>query len=114
MCANTTDCCSEAEIQALIAHLELAQPIETPNNIDYPFYPQNLAQAEGYFRRTLLDWSAAYPRLVAQGLLTQHDGAYALTADGMRAAAPRSPADLLLVYRFIPSDSAQPGPRDVV
>jgi SAM-dependent methyltransferase len=84
---NTADCCSEAEIQVLIAHLEIEQPIETPNNIGYPFYPQNLAHAGRYFRRALMDWSVAYPRLVAQGLLTQQGGAYALTPCGMRAAA---------------------------
>jgi hypothetical protein len=35
--AGNLDRCSEAEIQVLIAHLEIEQPIETPNNIDYRF-----------------------------------------------------------------------------
>ena len=53
---NNADRYSEAEIQTLIAHLELELPIETPNNIGYTFYPQNLAQAGCYFRRALADW----------------------------------------------------------
>jgi hypothetical protein len=47
---------SEAEIQALIAHLEIEQPIETANNIGYSFYPQDLEQAARSFRRSLVDW----------------------------------------------------------
>jgi len=51
----------EAAAQVLIAYLELKQSIETPNNIGYTFYPQDLEQAARYFRRSLVDWSAAYP-----------------------------------------------------
>jgi len=84
---NNADRYSEAEIQALIAHLELEQPIETPNNIGYTFYPQNLPQAGRYFRRALVDWSAAYPRLVTQGMLTQQADGYRLTPCGAHTAA---------------------------
>jgi ubiquinone/menaquinone biosynthesis C-methylase UbiE len=77
---------TEAEIQLLIALLELAQPIETPNNNHYRFYPKTLDEAATYFRGLRADWTPAYATLAARGLLAQGDGG-TLTAAGMAAAA---------------------------
>ncbi len=73
---------TEAEIQLLIALIELAQPVETPNNNFYSFYPKTLDEAGMYFRRFREDWTTAYPSLAAKGLL---DGG-ALTPAGVGAA----------------------------
>jgi len=92
---------TEAEIQALIAHLEVEQPIETPNNIGYSFYPQDLRQAARYFRRALVDWSAAYPRLVAQGLLVPLGDGYRLTPRGTHVAAALRRARPPIYYWYV-------------
>jgi SAM-dependent methyltransferase len=99
--ADSTDRESEADIQALIAHLEIEQPIETPNNIDYAFYPQDLAQAGSYFRRALVDWSAAEQRLVAKGLLAPLGDGYRLTACGTCAAAALRQARPPIYYWYV-------------
>jgi SAM-dependent methyltransferase len=78
---------TEAEIQVLIALIELQHPIETPNNNHYTFYPKNLAEAKTYFCQSLLDWEDAYPDLCEKGLLTRHAGCDALTIAGESAAA---------------------------
>jgi hypothetical protein len=72
--ADNADQRSEAEIQALIAYLEVEQPIETPNNIGYSFYPRDLRQAARYFRRALVDWSAASPVVVGRWSLGRARG----------------------------------------
>jgi ubiquinone/menaquinone biosynthesis C-methylase UbiE len=77
---------TEAEVQVLIALLELVQPKETPNNNFYTFYPQTLDQAATYFRRYREDWTAAYESLVAKGLLVQDGSAHRLTEQGIAAA----------------------------
>jgi SAM-dependent methyltransferase len=77
---------SEAEIQVLIALIELAQPIETPNNNFYRFYPQTPQEAATYFKSLRVDWSPAYPSLARRGLITQGSGEWALTRAGMAAA----------------------------
>ncbi len=73
---------TESEIQLLIALIELSQPVETPNNNFYSFYPQTLDAAGTYFRSSRLDWTPAYPSLAARGLL---DGG-ALTPAGVELA----------------------------
>jgi ubiquinone/menaquinone biosynthesis C-methylase UbiE len=78
--------CTEAEIQVLIALLELAKPKETPNNNFYAFYPQTLDQAATYFRRFREDWAEAYAGLVARGLLVQEGSAHRLTERGTAVA----------------------------
>ncbi|RPI32399.1 MAG: class I SAM-dependent methyltransferase [Chloroflexota bacterium] len=77
---------SEAEIQLLIALIELSQPVETPNNIGYSFYPQTLEEAARYFRRFRLDWGEAYLSLAQKGLLAQVEGDHRLTPAGVVAA----------------------------
>jgi 2-polyprenyl-3-methyl-5-hydroxy-6-metoxy-1,4-benzoquinol methylase len=76
----------EAEIQALIAHLELADPKETPNNNHYTFYPKNLAEATSYFRTFRTDLTAACASLAARGLMTAVRTGYELTPTGKTAA----------------------------
>ncbi len=73
---------SEAEIQILIAVLELTQPIETANNIGYRFYPKTLEQAATYFRRGLVDWSEAIKSLTDTQLLKGLNPHYTLTEQG--------------------------------
>jgi SAM-dependent methyltransferase len=109
--ADKADRESEADIQALIAHLEIEQPAETPNNIGYAFYPRNLAQAARYFRRSLVDWSAAYPRLVARGLLAPLGGGYALTSAGTRAAVALRRARPPIYYWYVDFYQAIQGSR---
>ena len=81
------DSFSEAEIQALIALLELAQPKETPNNNFYTFYPKTMEEAATYFRKYRVDWTATYAGLVAKGLLIQAGPLYHLTEAGRDQAA---------------------------
>lgn len=73
---------TEAEIQALIAHLELSRPIETPNNNFYSFYPKTNEEAGKYFRRFLEDWQPAYKSLVEKKLLIPDSSGYIMTEEG--------------------------------
>jgi SAM-dependent methyltransferase len=66
--------------------IELTQPVETPNNIGYTFYPKTLDEAARYFRRFREDWTAARKTLSADGLLIEQKGGDALTAEGERWA----------------------------
>jgi 2-polyprenyl-3-methyl-5-hydroxy-6-metoxy-1,4-benzoquinol methylase len=77
---------TEAERQVLIALIELCDPIETPNNTHYTFYPKNLAQAATYFRGLREDWSAAYLSLERGGLLSGTLADCTLTEMGLAAA----------------------------
>lgn len=74
---------SEAEIQVLIALVELARPKETPNNNFYTFYPKTLDEAATYFRRFRTDWAAAFESLSDQGLVIREGGDYRLTEAGL-------------------------------
>ena len=69
---------SEAEIQALIAVLELARE-------DRPADPERLAEIT-YFRRYREDWSDALAGLVTRGFLARQGAVYALTEPGAEAA----------------------------
>ena len=75
---------TEAEIQLLIALVELAQPIETPNNTHYRFYPKTPDEAATYFRGLRVDWTPAVASLAGRGLVAA-DG-WTLTPAGMAAA----------------------------
>lgn len=77
---------TEAEIQVLIVLIELAHPIETPNNNFYTFYPKSIEEASAYFKGFREDWSPAYPTLESQGLIQAQGDGYTLTASGVRAA----------------------------
>jgi 2-polyprenyl-3-methyl-5-hydroxy-6-metoxy-1,4-benzoquinol methylase len=76
----------ESEIQALIVLGELNDPIETPNNNFYSFYPKNLKQAQTYFRRFALDLIEAFDALVRRELAYKQDDAWYLTKKGQQAA----------------------------
>jgi SAM-dependent methyltransferase len=79
---------TEAEIQALIALVELEQPVETPNNCHYAFHPKDLEAAQKYFHLSPLDLGSAFVSLGASGMVTGHrPSAYSLTPTGTAAAA---------------------------
>ncbi len=77
---------TEAERQVLIACIELSEPIETPNNNFYAFYPKTIGEAASYFRGLRDDWSPAYAHLQEQGLLVCEGDEYHLTEQGLSAA----------------------------
>ena len=78
---------SEAERQVLIAHIEVEEPAETPNNNHYQFRPHTLDQAANYFCGLRTDWTVAYRSLLASGMLCEHDsGHYMLTGVGQQVA----------------------------
>ncbi len=77
---------SEAEIQALIVLIELADPIETDNNNFYQFYPKSIEAAATYFRGLRLDWSSAYEKLGKEGLIAAQGVGYSLTQTGTHVA----------------------------
>jgi SAM-dependent methyltransferase len=76
----------EDEIQALIVLGELSDPIETPNNNFYRFYPKSVEEARVYFRRFALDLAEAYPALARRGLVYREGAVWHLTAGGQQAA----------------------------
>ena len=80
---------NEAEIQVLIALIELAQPVETPSNNFYHFHPQTVEEAAAYFKGFRVDWSEAYDELARRGLLEPTAGArgWMLTPAGLETAA---------------------------
>jgi SAM-dependent methyltransferase len=82
---NITDY-QEDEIQALIVLGELSDPLETANNNFYKFYPQNIPEAQTYFRRSALDLSGAFETLARKGLVIRRDHTWALAEAGQVAA----------------------------
>ena len=77
---------SEAERQLLIALLELSEPIETPNNTHYAFYPTSLDDAGQYFGALREPWVPAYQSLLDRGMIQGRPGAWELTAAGSALA----------------------------
>ena len=71
---------SESEIQALIVLGELSDPIETPNNAHYSFYPKNMTQAQTYFRRFALDLTEAFDALLHRELAHKQDDSWQLAS----------------------------------
>lgn len=76
----------EDESQALIVLGELNDPVDTPNNNFYSFYPKSMEEAQTYFRRFALDLTQAFDSLVARGLACKRDGVWCLTKRGLQAA----------------------------
>ena len=76
----------EDEIQALIALAELAEPVETPNNNFYKFYPKNMEEVRTYFGRFALDLSAAFETLARKGLSYKENDRWFLTRTGKAIA----------------------------
>jgi SAM-dependent methyltransferase len=81
-----TDAYREDEIQALIVLIELADPIETPNNNFYAFYPRDAQEARKYFRRFALDLSGAFEALAEKGLVRRENSVWLLTEQGKKVA----------------------------
>jgi ubiquinone/menaquinone biosynthesis C-methylase UbiE len=77
---------SEAELQVLIVLIELEDPVETPNNNFYQFYPKSVEAAATYFRDCRLDWAEAFVKLKDQGLVSQDGSGYSLSANGKQQA----------------------------
>jgi ubiquinone/menaquinone biosynthesis C-methylase UbiE len=77
---------TEAEIQALIALIELSEPIETPNNNFYDFYPRDIRDASRYFRGLLEDWKPAIESLETKSLVKIRGSSIKLSPDGAAAA----------------------------
>jgi SAM-dependent methyltransferase len=79
---------TEPEIQALIALIELEQPITTPNNCHYAFHPGTLAEAQAYFHLSPLPLDAAFLSLRQRGLVVAgtSDPGYTLTLRGAQEA----------------------------
>jgi SAM-dependent methyltransferase len=66
---------TEAERQVLITLIELSEPIETPNNTHYAFYPKTLEDAARYFLDLREDWQPAYAGLIDRGLIVPCESA---------------------------------------
>jgi ubiquinone/menaquinone biosynthesis C-methylase UbiE len=77
---------TEAEIQVLIALIELSQPIETPNNNHYHFFPQSMPEAAAYFKGFVEDWTPTYASLSGRGLIERIGKKMQLTVAGFAAA----------------------------
>jgi ubiquinone/menaquinone biosynthesis C-methylase UbiE len=77
---------TEAEIQVLIALIELGEPIKTPNNNFYDFYPRNIKDASRYFRSLLEDWKPAIESLEIKGLIESRESSLKLSPEGAAAA----------------------------
>jgi len=73
----------ENEIQALIILGELYDPIETPNNNSYKFYPKSIAEARTYFRRFAVDVSDTIVALMERGHAVRDDNGSRLTEQGL-------------------------------
>ena len=77
---------TEAEIQVLIALIELSEPVETPNNNFYRPRPANLEQAATYFRTYRQDYSEAYRTLESGGFIRMAADHPRLTDSGTASA----------------------------
>jgi ubiquinone/menaquinone biosynthesis C-methylase UbiE len=83
---NVIDSYREDEIQVLIVLAELTEPVETPNNNFYRFYPKNMEEARTYFRRFAVDLSAAFQTLATKGFLHKKSDEWLLTPKGRAIA----------------------------
>jgi ubiquinone/menaquinone biosynthesis C-methylase UbiE len=81
-----TESYREDEIQALIVIAELTEPVKTPNNNFYKFFPNSMAEARTYFRRFALDLSVAFETLAEKGLLYKENDKWFLTHTGKATA----------------------------
>jgi SAM-dependent methyltransferase len=77
---------TEAETQLLIALIECVDPIETPNNNFYKFYPTSMEEAATYFKGSQVDWASAYPLLEQKDWIRSQSGQWSLTDEGLVVA----------------------------
>lgn len=76
----------EDEIQAIIALAELSYPFDNPNNNSYKPFPENMAEAQIYFRRFAVDLSNAFSSLHEKGLVSKESDCWFLTPSGKDVA----------------------------
>lgn len=76
----------EDEVQALIILGELYDPVETPNNNSYKFYPNTMEEARTYFRRFALDVSGVFTVLLEKGYVSKEDDRWRLTEGGQHVS----------------------------
>jgi hypothetical protein len=88
-----TDNYNEAEIQALIALDAIASPFNNPNDAPHVRAPQNIIEAQTYFRRFALDLTPAFQTLKTKGLVQEQNSEWTLTKTG------RDVADELRILR---------------
>jgi len=86
-CMEMMDNYREDEIQVLIALVELTEPIRTPNNNFYRFYPKSMEAARTYFRRFALDLSVAFETLERKELSYKENDKWFLTRTGKAVAS---------------------------
>ena len=77
---------TESEIQILIVLIELSDPIETPNNNFYSFYPKDIEAASTYFRNLKVDWSEGYLSLLDRKLIFRSEKGFLLSQEGKEIA----------------------------
>jgi SAM-dependent methyltransferase len=77
---------NEAEIQVLIALIELSEPKETPNNNFYRPKPASFEQAATYFRKYREDYTEAYRALESRQLVDLAGDRPRLTTSGRALA----------------------------
>lgn len=75
---------TEEEIQALIISIELFDPITTPNNTHYSFFPKTVKEAKHYFYGYALD--KTFDISQHPGLFNYYDAAGLLTKKGKETA----------------------------
>jgi ubiquinone/menaquinone biosynthesis C-methylase UbiE len=81
-----TDQFRENEIQVLIALVELANPIDSPNNNSYKPFPGSMDEARRYFRKFAVDLADAFGSLQAKGYARQEGDKWVLTTSGKKVA----------------------------
>ena len=81
-----TDVYPEDEIQALIVLDELTYPVINPNNNHYKPFPNNMTEAQTYFRRFATDLSGAFEQLQQKGFIHKENDVWFLTSSGKSIA----------------------------
>ena len=76
----------EDEIQAFIVLDEMASPLENPNDAPHVHAPKNIAEAQTYFRRFVLDLKETFPKLKTKKLVQTKNDEWILTKTGKEVA----------------------------
>jgi ubiquinone/menaquinone biosynthesis C-methylase UbiE len=77
---------TESENQILIALIELDDPIETPNNNFYAFYPKDIEAASTYFKSLKVDWNKGLIDLLDKKLIVKSKENHILSEEGKEIA----------------------------
>jgi ubiquinone/menaquinone biosynthesis C-methylase UbiE len=81
-----TDTYKEDEMQALIVLDEQACPLNNPNDAPHVHAPKNIAEAQTYFHRFVVDLKETFPKLKIKKLVQEKNGELILTKTGKEAA----------------------------